>query len=162
MVAVPDRSSDHRYPDYPFESRFFDVGGARMHYVDEGPRDAPPVVLVHGNPTWSFYFRHLITRLAGRYRVIAPDHVGMGLSDKPSASQYPYRLARRVSDLEALLEHLESARMTLCAGYDPASSVLHPIHSLGREVIGEREAAARNVPVYPYYRHQRKRRRRSA
>jgi haloalkane dehalogenase len=61
---------------------------------------------VHGNPTWSFFFRGLIAGLRDRYRVVAPDHIGCGLSDKPGDDRYPYRLQRRVDDLDALLEHL--------------------------------------------------------
>lgn len=91
---------------YPFPPRFLDRGGLRYHYVDEGPRGGPPVVMVHGNPTWSFYFRDLIAALATTRRVIAPDHIGCGRSDKPDDSRYDYRLASRVDDLEALLEHL--------------------------------------------------------
>ncbi|HVY60066.1 MAG TPA: alpha/beta fold hydrolase [Planctomycetota bacterium] len=100
---------------YPFEGRFFDRGdGIRMHYVDEGPRDAAPVVMVHGNPSWSFYFRDLIRALAPRRRVIAPDHVGCGRSDKPGEDRYAYRLASRVDDLERLLDHLGAReRVTL-------------------------------------------------
>lgn len=94
---------------YPFTGHFFDAGGGvRMHYLDEG--HGPPVVMVHGNPTWSFYFRDLVTRLRDRYRCIVPDHVGCGLSDKPPASRYPYSLERRVADLTALLDHLNLDR----------------------------------------------------
>ena len=75
-----------------------------MHYVDEGAGD--PVVMVHGNPSWSFYFRDLIKALKDDYRVIAPDHVGMGLSDKPGDRAYRYTLKSRVDDLEAFLERL--------------------------------------------------------
>lgn len=115
---------------YPFESRFHDVGGLRMHYVDEGAGD--PVVMVHGNPTWSFYWRELIKALRGTHRCIAMDHIGCGLSDKPNDElliangelktrapthsnirnsqlvirNYEYRLERRVEDLESLLDHL--------------------------------------------------------
>jgi haloalkane dehalogenase len=92
---------------YPFAPKFFDRGdGIRMHYVDEGPRDGAPVVMVHGNPSWSFYFRDMIRALAPRLRAIAPDHVGCGRSEKPGDDRYSYRLASRVDDLEALLEHL--------------------------------------------------------
>jgi haloalkane dehalogenase len=95
------------YPDYPFSPHHFEVApGLRMHYVDEGPRDAEPVVFVHGNPTWSFYFRRLIQALRATHRCIAPDHIGMGLSDKPGDDQYDYTLARRVDDLTQLLESL--------------------------------------------------------
>ncbi len=89
---------------YPFESRFLDRGGLRYHYLDEGKGE--PIVMVHGNPTWSFYFRELITALRGDYRCIAPDHIGCGLSDKPDDADYDYRLERRANDLEALLDHL--------------------------------------------------------
>jgi haloalkane dehalogenase len=78
--------------------------GLRYHYVDEGHGE--PVVMVHGNPTWSFYYRGLVGGLRDHHRVVAPDHIGCGLSDKPGDERYPYRLARRVDDLEALLEHL--------------------------------------------------------
>ncbi|MBI5368330.1 MAG: alpha/beta fold hydrolase [Planctomycetes bacterium] len=62
--------------------------------------------MLHGNPTWSFYYRNLIAALAPRYRCIAPDHIGCGLSDKPDDSRYSYTLSRRVDDLDALIEHL--------------------------------------------------------
>ena len=62
--------------------------------------------MLHGNPTWSFYYRHLIDDLRDSYRVIVPDHIGCGLSDKPDDARYDYTLARRVDDLEALLDHL--------------------------------------------------------
>lgn len=89
---------------YPFESHWLEVQGHRYHYVDEGTGE--PIVLVHGNPTWSFFFRRLITELRDSYRVIAVDHIGCGLSDKPGDADYPYALERRVADLEALLAHL--------------------------------------------------------
>ena len=96
------------FPDYPFTSRFLDRSGNRLHYLDEGPpeSDAPPVVMVHGNPTWSFYYRRVISALRATHRCIVPDHIGMGLSDKPGDDRYEYTLDRRVDDLEALLEHL--------------------------------------------------------
>ncbi len=89
---------------YPFESRFAEIGGHRMHYVDEGSGE--PVVFVHGNPTWSFQFRNLVLGLRDRRRTIALDHVGCGLSDKPGDAAYDYTLGRRVDDLEALLARL--------------------------------------------------------
>jgi pimeloyl-ACP methyl ester carboxylesterase len=95
---------------YPFAPKTVEVNGHVMSYVDEGDPDAPPVLLVHGNPTWSFYYRDLVRRLRGHYRCIVPDHVGCGLSDKPPSSRYPYSLARRVTDLTALLEHLKLDR----------------------------------------------------
>ena len=78
-----------------------------MHYLDEGPRDAPIVLMLHGNPTWSFYYRNLILALRDRYRCIVPDHIGCGLSDKPADDKYPYTLARRISDLGVLMDHLQ-------------------------------------------------------
>ena len=92
--------------EWPFTQRGTTVGGHRMAYVDEGA--GPPVLLVHGNPTWSFYYRSLLGSLpaAGR-RAIAPDHIGMGRSDKPSARDYPHTLARRVQDFGDFVDSLE-------------------------------------------------------
>ncbi len=90
---------------YPFESHFFSLpSGVKMHYLDEG--QGQPVVMVHGNPSWSFYFRALVKALRGSYRVIVPDHVGCGLSEKPDDRRYRYTLEQRIDDLEALLAHL--------------------------------------------------------
>jgi cis-3-alkyl-4-acyloxetan-2-one decarboxylase len=88
--------------DHP--GRDFDREGLKLHYVDEGSGE--PVIMVHGNPTWSFYYRHLIDSLRGSHRVIVPDHIGCGLSDKPGDSRYAYTLSSRVDDLERLLDHL--------------------------------------------------------
>ena len=89
---------------FPFEGRFLDRSGLRYHYLDEGR--GRPVVMVHGNPTWSFYYRDLVKALRRDHRVIVPDHIGCGPSDKPGDDRYAYRLENRVDDLEALLEHL--------------------------------------------------------
>ena len=100
------------FPDYDFASHRFQVRpGIRMHYLDEGPRDGEVVLALHGNPSWSYYWRHLVRGLRDRYRVVVPDHVGMGLSDKPdddrdALPRYDYTLQSRVDDLQALLEHL--------------------------------------------------------
>jgi haloalkane dehalogenase len=80
--------------------------GLRMHYLDEGPRDAPPVLMLHGNPTWSFYYRNLVLALRGQFRCIVPDHIGCGLSDKPGDESYDFRLKSRVDDLATLVDHL--------------------------------------------------------
>ncbi|PLX74205.1 MAG: alpha/beta hydrolase [Desulfuromonas sp.] len=97
---------------YPFEDHFLEMGGLKHHYLDEGQGD--PVVMVHGNPSWSFYYRDLAGALRDRYRVIVPDHIGCGLSDKPSAADYPYTLERRVEDLDRLLHRLDvTERITL-------------------------------------------------
>jgi len=84
-----------------------EVRGQRMHYLDEGPRDAPPVLMLHGNPTWSFYYRNLVIALRAQFRCIVPDHLGCGLSDKPSDDQYDYRLKSRIEDIDSLVKHLE-------------------------------------------------------
>ncbi len=89
---------------YPFQSRFMPINGHRYHYVDEGR--GPAVLMLHGNPTWSFYYRHLIAALAPGQRVVAPDHIGCGLSDKPGAQAYGYRLEDRVADLESFIDRL--------------------------------------------------------
>jgi haloalkane dehalogenase len=90
---------------YPWQGRRLDVGrGVEMHYLDEGAGD--PVVMLHGNPKWSFYWRHLVAGLSPSFRTIGPDHVGCGLSDKPGDDRYDYVLERRVQDLELLLDHL--------------------------------------------------------
>jgi haloalkane dehalogenase len=89
---------------YDFQGHFLDLGGVRLHYLDEG--SGPPVVMVHGNPTWSYYYRNLVRALRGSHRTIAPDHIGCGRSDKPDDAKYCYTLAKRVEDLETLLDHL--------------------------------------------------------
>ncbi len=90
---------------YPFKDRYWDRQGLKLHYVDEGKGET--VVMVHGNPTWSFYYRKLIADLSKDHRVIALDHIGMGLSDKPTDAQYDYTLKSRVDDLEGLLDSLK-------------------------------------------------------
>ena len=98
---------------YPFQSREVILGGHRCHYVDEGAGEV--LLLVHGNPTWSFYWREIIRAMRDRYRVVAMDHIGCGLSDKPSPREYSYRLARRVADLNELIEKLDLRKITLVA-----------------------------------------------
>ena len=105
---------------YPFSSNWLglprDGGGHTwLHFVDEGPRGAPVIVFLHGNPTWSWYWRHLVVALRDRYRCIAIDHLGMGLSDRPQAD--PYRLAGHVDRVHALLTALGIDRFRL-VGHD--------------------------------------------
>lgn len=97
------------YPDYPFAPQYLQQKGGRLHYIDEG--SGPVIVMVHGNPTWSYYFRHLITLLQESHRVIAIDHMGCGLSDKPE--EYPYCLAQHIENLENVLNHLRIDRYSL-------------------------------------------------
>ncbi len=94
---------------YPFRSHYLEVPGGKMHFVDEG--EGPPVVMLHGNPSWSFYYRHLILGLREAYRVVAPDHIGCGLSDKPQ--QYPYTLATHIENVSRLIDHLDLRDVTL-------------------------------------------------
>ena len=95
---------------YPFAPHVLTLpDGTGCHYVDEGQGD--PVLMVHGNPTWSFYYRRLIQALQGRFRVLAPDHVGCGRSDKPQ--QYEYRLSQHIANLEHLVTTLDLRRITL-------------------------------------------------
>jgi haloalkane dehalogenase len=100
------------FPDYPFTPRRLEVRpGVALSYLDEGPRDGEIVVMLHGNPSWSYYWRHLVLALRDRYRCIVPDHVGMGLSDKPddaanASPRYDYTLRSRVEDLATLLDAL--------------------------------------------------------
>lgn len=104
------RAFDPPAEAYPFTGRWFETPEGRLHYLDEGPpagaggRGGPAVVMVHGTPTWSFLYRHMVRALRGRYRCIAVDQLGYGLSDKPAQGAYgPEHHARR---LAALLEHL--------------------------------------------------------
>lgn len=90
--------------EYPFAGNTLDLEtGAKMHYLDEGA--GPVVILLHGNPTWSFYYRRLIKHLnAEGFRCIVPDHIGCGLSDKPE--KYAYTLEQRIDDVDALIGRL--------------------------------------------------------
>ena len=94
-------------PGYPFTPKQFEVRpGLSLSYLDEGPRDGEVVVMLHGNPSWSYYWRNLVSRLSDKYRCIVPDHIGMGFSDKPADRDYDYTLQSRVDDVGALLNHL--------------------------------------------------------
>lgn len=97
---------------YPFKSNYTEIKGIKFHYIDEGTGN--PVIMIHGNPTWSFYFRSLITELSPNFRTIAPDHIGCGLSGKPDPSDYDYRLKSRVEDIDLFLGHLKlTGKITL-------------------------------------------------
>jgi haloalkane dehalogenase len=89
---------------YPFASHYLDRDGIRLHYLNEGTGE--PVVMLHGNPTWSYYYRNLVATLRDRFRCIVPDHIGCGLSDKPQPPRYDYSLKSRIDDLTALLDDL--------------------------------------------------------
>jgi haloalkane dehalogenase len=116
------RTPDRRFeglPEYPFEPHYAEVSGGRtgplrMHYLDEGPRDAAAVLLLHGEPTWSYLYRHMIPVLAAAgHRCIAPDLIGFGRSDKPTAAA-DYTYARHVAWLRSLVfDHLALRGITL-------------------------------------------------
>ena len=96
--------------EYPFAPHFHEPQpGVRMHYVDEG--QGMPVVMLHGNPTWSFMYRKVVRALAPQFRCIAPDHVGCGLSSKPQ--DYSYRLATHIANLRSLIDGLGIGRFHL-------------------------------------------------
>ncbi len=94
---------------YPFSSHHLALDAVRYHYLDEGA--GSPLLMVHGNPTWSFYWRNLISAFRDRYRVVVPDHIGCGLSDKPQ--DYPYQLSQHIENLVRLIEHLDLTDITL-------------------------------------------------
>lgn len=96
---------------YPFRSRWLDTPDGRMHYVDEGT--GPTVLMVHGTPTWSFLYRDLIAELARDHRVVAVDHLGFGLSDKPEDA--PYRPADHAARLGRLVDDLDLRDVTVVA-----------------------------------------------
>ena len=118
-TPVKNQSTDWREL-YPFESHWHEPcsGYGRMHYLDEGPLDsskgdtAETLLFVHGNPTWSFHWRRLIVALRDRYRCVAPDHIGCGLSDKPRRL---LRLWKHIDHLSSLISTLELNRITLIA-----------------------------------------------
>jgi len=96
---------------YPFERNWLDLDGLRMQYLDEGAGE--PVVAVHGNPSWSFYYRELAKELRDDHRVVVPDHIGCGLSDKPGDDRYDYTLRRRIEDFSCLMEKLDLDQINL-------------------------------------------------
>lgn len=99
--------------DFPYEPQFIDINGLRLAYIDEGPRDAPVALMVHGMPTWSYLYRYIIPPMvAAGYRCIAPDHIGFGRSDKPTDPQW-YNIARHTANLTALVSQLDLTNVTL-------------------------------------------------
>ncbi len=120
MAADPDPGAS--YPDlpgwlhdlYPFRARCLRVNGCNMSVVEEGAADAPVLMMLHGNPGWSFTFRKIIPQVSARYRVIAADMIGFGLSEKPVLPGY-HTLGRHIENLTALVEELGLRRLTLLA-----------------------------------------------
>jgi haloalkane dehalogenase len=107
VIGIRDHTFDGTFPFVPY---YHLVNGFQMHYVDEGRGE--PVVLLHGDPTWGYLYRHFIPRLARRRRCIVPDHVGMGKSETPT-DPAQYRLAQHVANLESLLLGLDVHDITL-------------------------------------------------
>lgn len=98
---------------FPFAARYLEVGDVRLHYVDEGPRDGAPILMLHGNPTWSYMYRRPIAALGERgHRCVALDHMGFGRSDKPPELRR-YRLATHVEHVLALIDELDLRELTL-------------------------------------------------
>ena len=96
---------------YPFAAKTHQIGSLKMNYVDEGTGD--PVLMVHGNPTWSFYWRGLISKLRTTNRTVAVDHIGCGFSDKPT--DYSYCLQQHIDNLCSLVDELDLSGVTLVA-----------------------------------------------
>ncbi len=105
MTIPTERFKD----EYPFQSYFLDLDGVNYHFLDEG--EGSPILMLHGNPTWSFYYRKLVLGLRDAYRCIVPDHIGCGLSDKPQ--DYPYTLEQHISNVRRLVETLRLTNLTL-------------------------------------------------
>jgi pimeloyl-ACP methyl ester carboxylesterase len=106
-VLAKGQAPNEGFPDYPFQPHaFVHPDGLTQSYLDEGPRDGEVVLMLHGNPSWSYYWRKLVLGLRDKYRCVVPDHIGMGLSDKPSDEDYAYTLQSRIDDLERLLDGL--------------------------------------------------------
>jgi len=97
--------------EYPFTSHWLNIDGHRYHYLDEG--QGQPLLMVHGNPTWSFAWRRLVKQLSATYRVIAVDHIGCGLSDKPQ--DYSYKLKSHIDNLKTLIQELDLQDISLFA-----------------------------------------------
>jgi len=117
-VAAPDERAERARAlcssfraEYPYQPHFLELPGGSLHYIDEGPCNAAPILCVHGNPTWSFYYRRVVDQFRESHRVIAPDHLGCGLSDKPQ--EWSFRLADHVANLERLVLELDLREITL-------------------------------------------------
>jgi haloalkane dehalogenase len=109
VYRTPESRFD-RLPDFDFQPNYLDQDGLRMHYLDEGEGD--PVLLLHGEPTWSFLYRKMIPPLARVARCIAPDYFGFGRSDKPTERAW-YSYERHVASIARLADHLDLRRITL-------------------------------------------------
>lgn len=112
FVRTPERFFDD-LPDWDFTYRYVEIGGLRQAYIDEGPADGEPILLLHGQPAWSYLYRFMIPELAERgYRVIAMDHLGMGRSDKPIDTEY-HTFLNHVHRLNTFIDRLDLANLTV-------------------------------------------------
>jgi len=114
IIRTPDSAFDN-LPDYPFQANYIDSLGYRMHYLDEGPKDGKVILLLHGQPSWSYLYRHMIPLLrdAG-YRVIAPDNIGFGKSDKP-VKQNAHNYQMHIDVMTQFIKNLNLRNITLFA-----------------------------------------------
>ncbi len=112
LLRTPDERFEN-LPDFPYEPHYIEIDGIRIHYVDEGPKDAEVILLMHGEPSWSFLYRHMIPILVeAGFRIIAPDLVGFGRSDKPS-KQEDHTYAKHVKWMSTLVEQLDLQKINL-------------------------------------------------
>ena len=132
---------------YPFKSNFLKIDGLNYHYVDEGT--GTPVLMVHGNPTWSFFYRNLITELCSDYRTVAPDHLGCGLSDKPQ--KYNYCLENHINNLEKLVLSLDLNNIIMVvhdwgAAIGMGLSIRHPKRIKSLVIMNSSAFTNSNIP----------------
>ena len=112
FLRTPEENFDG-LADFVYEPHYVDIDGLRMHYVDEGPKDAPVALLMHGMPTWSYLYRTMIPPLlAAGYRCIAPDHIGFGRSDKVTSPSW-YTIARHTENTRRLIVSLDLTNVTV-------------------------------------------------
>jgi haloalkane dehalogenase len=133
--------------EYPFAPKSVIVDGHRLSFLDEG--SGPVVVMVHGNPSWSYLYRNLVTELKSTHRCIVPDHLGCGLSDKPQ--DYPYRLQNHIDNLENLLDQLQVDKCVLVI-HDWGGAIgmgwagLHPDRVAGLVVLNTAAFHSNRIP----------------
>jgi len=146
LIIMPTPIPDWLRTLYPFEPKRFDTGQGAMSYLDEGTGDEA-VVMVHGNPTWSFYYRNIVLGLRDRIRCIVPDHIGCGLSDKPQ--DFNYTLGEHIKNLRGLLDSLKLRKIHLIVhdwgGPIGLGAALMKPEQLGRVVILNTAAFADTV-----------------